>query len=138
MHSKETPKSGASLIILYTDDYKILLQDRTGISKWGEDWACFGGALELGETCDDALVREIKEELNYDIKEFYLYLSLQGEDSQYNWYYKNITKDLDKLTVLEGAGMKLFSFDEIKELNIIQRQKDRILEFENFLKKNNL
>lgn len=45
-------------------DNKILLQKR----KDDGTWAVHGGSLELGESFLDALKRELKEELNIDVK----------------------------------------------------------------------
>lgn len=56
-----------ALAVFYTQDKRILLQDRHSISKAGEEWGWFGGGLEPGETPEQALIREIKEELTIDI-----------------------------------------------------------------------
>ena len=54
------PSSGGCIY----KDGKILLQKR----KDDGEWAFHGGCLELGETFYQCLVRELKEELNIDIK----------------------------------------------------------------------
>ena len=58
-----------ALIFFYKDD-KILVQDRRDIRKFGEEWGFFGGRIEAGETPEQAVVRETKEELSYDLKDF--------------------------------------------------------------------
>ncbi len=58
-----------SLIIFYTDD-KILVQDRRDMSKWGEDYGFFGGQIEAGETPEEAVVREAREELSFELEDF--------------------------------------------------------------------
>lgn len=57
-----------AVVIFYTPDKKIFLQDRHGISKSGEEWGFWGGKIEHGETAREAATREIKEELGYDVK----------------------------------------------------------------------
>ena len=50
------PCAGCAII----KNNKILLQKRAD----NEKWAIHGGGLELGETFEEALIRELKEELN--------------------------------------------------------------------------
>ncbi len=64
-------KKTVALILPYNDKFEIILQKRKGfINKPVEvDYGFFGGHLEKGETVRQALKREIKEELNIDIKD---------------------------------------------------------------------
>jgi 8-oxo-dGTP pyrophosphatase MutT (NUDIX family) len=59
-----------SLIIFFDKNKKILLQDRTGISKFGEEWGYFGGSVEKNETPKQTIIRETKEELDFDLINF--------------------------------------------------------------------
>ena len=53
----------AAMCIIYDKDKGILLEKRTDNGMW-----CVpGGALELGETLEEALRREVKEETSLDI-----------------------------------------------------------------------
>ena len=53
----------AAMCIIYDKEKGILLEKRTDNGMW-----CVpGGALELGETLDEALKREVKEETSLDI-----------------------------------------------------------------------
>ena len=53
--------------IVVKDD-KILLQKRSDNNKWGLS----GGIMEMDETCQEAAIREVKEETGLDIKLDYL------------------------------------------------------------------
>jgi len=51
-------------VILIASNGTILLQYRDKDSKWNQDsWSEFGGQIEEGETPEEAVKRELKEEL---------------------------------------------------------------------------
>lgn len=52
----------AAMAILYNEEKCMLLEKRTDTGEWCTP----GGAIELGESLEDALKREIKEETNLD------------------------------------------------------------------------
>ena len=56
-------QDGAAVIIVNSKG-EILLQSRADRDKWGLP----GGCQELGETFEDTIIREIKEETNLDVK----------------------------------------------------------------------
>lgn len=78
--------------IIYQDG-KILLQKRQD----NEKWAIHGGAIELGESCLQALERELKEEINIKPIQPKLFGVYAGEDF-YN-EYSNGDKIYELLTV---------------------------------------
>ena len=55
-----------SAVLFYNKEGEILLQDRRGISKWGEDYGFFGGKVEEGETFEQCARREMREELEIE------------------------------------------------------------------------
>jgi mutator protein MutT len=58
-----------SVLVLYNDKKEILLQHRSKTAKRLPDyWGFFGGGIEVGETPEQALARELLEELEYHVK----------------------------------------------------------------------
>lgn len=123
-----------SVIIFYDDRKRILLQDRRGISKLGEEWGFFGGKIEEDETPEQAVVRETKEELNFDLKEYryvgeYNYEleeSLRKEFPDFDFdnilckvFIAPLKNNLPKFRLKEGKRMKLFSLDEAEKLKMV-------------------
>lgn len=108
--------------IVFCKDGKILMQDRHNIMKWGEEWGFFGGAIEAGETPEQALVREIKEELCYDLANYEYIGTCSGPLAEMmvevNMYAAPLP-DLSEFDQKEGCGMKLFTVDEARELKIV-------------------
>jgi len=119
----ETKK--VALIIFYDNKKRILIQDRKGISKFGEEWGYFGGQIEEGETPEEAVVRETKEELSFDIKDhkFIGIFKNKINDNLFVERYVFISPLKDKLSKfrqIEGRGMKLFSIDEAKKVKSVR------------------
>lgn len=57
-------KVSAGIVI---DDNKVLLTRRAPREKHGGGWEFPGGKIELGETPQECLARELKEELNIEV-----------------------------------------------------------------------
>jgi 8-oxo-dGTP pyrophosphatase MutT (NUDIX family) len=50
--------------VVFDESGKVLLHQRTDNGRW----ALPGGAIETGQTAEDATVREVKEETGYDVR----------------------------------------------------------------------
>jgi mutator protein MutT len=61
-HLNSFRRTGAAAIV-FDDQKRILLQRRTDNGDWGLP----GGAIDIGETAEQAVIREVKEETGYDV-----------------------------------------------------------------------
>mgnify|MGYP001609286324 CR=1 FL=1 len=119
-------------IILFIKDNKVLLQDRRNISKHGEEYGFFGGKIEKDETPGQALKREIKEELNFDIVDYTLFKKYHhvikeiGRDVIKHVYIAKIP-DLNIITVNEGR-LALMKFEDSFKLKMISGDVDLLKE----------
>ncbi|MFA6888768.1 MAG: NUDIX hydrolase [Candidatus Woesearchaeota archaeon] len=113
-----------ALMIFYDKQKKILLQERKTISKVGEEWGFFGGKIKSGETPDQAIKREIKEELDYEIH-VYKFLGISKQKIAPELYVEGhifiapLGNKMSQFKLQEGDGMKLFSFSEAKQLKMV-------------------
>jgi len=115
---------------LYTNTGKILLQKRNSNKKtYSGIWSVTGGHVLFGETNQEAIVREIKEEINLNIKKedvIYIttYKSKKIKDSVVNNKFFSIymvkikDEDLSSIQIQkdELEDVKLFSIYEINEV----------------------
>ena len=86
-------------------------------------WDLIGGHVELGETPEEALVREIKEELGIEIRDYTFfreYLCVDGDvRSNIKYIYMGkIDIPIDKITLLEGDYPRYFSREEIPKVKL--------------------
>lgn len=118
-----------SVLILYTSTGHILLQHRTEDAfRLPGYWAFFGGGIEQGETPTEALKREIREELSYEIQDptFLLLQKVRDEEKHENTKYVFVEQYQDQaLRLGEGQAMRWFLPDETHGLKMIDH--DRIV-----------
>ena len=97
-----------SVLILYTSSGHILLQHRTDDAfRLSGYWAFFGGGIEQGENPTEALKREIREELSYQVQDpkFLLAQKVRDEDHD-NTKYVFVEQYHDQPLLLgEGQAM---------------------------------
>lgn len=118
-----TPAPAAAALIV-TEDGRYLMQLRDqkhGIFFPGH-WGLFGGALEAGETPEDAIHRELDEELALKasnivhVTDFTFTFGRFGEITRYYFQVATAADSLKQLQLREGAALQIFSAAEILNL----------------------
>jgi mutator protein MutT len=105
-------------------DGKFLLQHRGPNADYDPNtWGFFGGHIEPGETPEQAVHREMREELQIDIQP--TYFGRYEHDSQWGRverfvFIAPLTTSLEQLRKQqqEGDDLGLFSLEEARALNI--------------------
>jgi len=104
-------------IILKNKDNKFLLQLRDNKKNIANPnkWVIFGGGLKKRENPLAGVIREIKEELNLNLKknDLALIAKIPTPIGKYHIYRAELKADLSSLRLNEGSEMKLFSKKEI-------------------------
>jgi 8-oxo-dGTP diphosphatase len=123
-------------IILENDKSEFLLylrDNKPGIPFPGH-WDLIGGHVEDGETPEEALVREFKEELNLDLKEYSFYKKyecLTGdayENIKYI-YSGKINLPVEEITLLEGVRPQYFSAADIPDVKFANILKSIVMDY---------
>ena len=116
-------KRRVAVIIFYDEKKRILLQDRRGISKFGEEWGFFGGGIEKNETPEESVIREVKEELDYQLDNYSFLKEVHYVTPEFNItlyaFIAPLKDKLKKFNQKEGKGMKLYSIEQAKKLKMV-------------------
>jgi 8-oxo-dGTP diphosphatase len=123
-------------IILENDKGELLLylRDNKPDIPFPDHWDLIGGHVEEGETPEEALVREVKEELDIDLKEYAFYkkyICLKGDayDNTKYIYTGKINLPIDEVTLLEGVRPQYFSRKEIPDVKFANILKSIVMEY---------
>jgi 8-oxo-dGTP diphosphatase len=123
-------------IILENDKGELLLylRDNKPDIPFPDHWDLIGGHVEEGETPEEALVREVKEELDIDLKEYTFYkkyICLKGDayDNTKYIYTGKINLPIEEVTLLEGVRPKYFSRKEIPDVKFANILKSIVMEY---------
>jgi 8-oxo-dGTP pyrophosphatase MutT (NUDIX family) len=111
-----------TLILFKLPDGRIILQRRTKDAPYGAGLlGIFGGWVEEGETVDECLIREIKEETSLNVEaltikpltDFIIPASEDFDKDRHFYLYECDVSSLD-FEVYEGDGAEAFTLSELK------------------------
>ena len=112
-------------IIVKDNKYLLQLKDNKKNIFFPNFWGLFGGRLDKDETFENALIRELKEETNLDVrvqkkifKTQYEMIGLKKK-RELNYCECKVVKNNDKIILSEGKKYNFFLFEQIKRLKII-------------------
>ena len=115
--------SDAVAAILVLDDGRYIMQLRDLLPEifYPDHWGCFGGAVDNGESPDESLRRELREELEFEVTQARVFTRFEfdlrplGQKRVYRTYYEVPVSSADFSTFVlhEGAQVSAFRAEEI-------------------------
>ncbi|MBU0466147.1 MAG: NUDIX domain-containing protein [Nanoarchaeota archaeon] len=132
-------KRKVSVILFIDPNGNILLQDRKSMSQHGEEYGFFGGKIEDGENPDQALVREIKEELGIKLTNFKFFKHhqkiIEEKNMDLEWFlYTAPMPGLNKINVQEGKTA-LMKFEDSFSLKMFPGEVELLKEIYDSVRK---
>lgn len=113
---------GCGALIINDKNETLLLKRTSNSRNEAGFWSKPGGGVEIGEKVEDAIKREIKEELNVDIElvKFLGYTDhiIKGENQHwvaFSYLAKIVGGELKNLEPEKHEEIKWFSFSELPE-----------------------
>lgn len=121
--TKLRPGNAVAALITIEGRYILQLRDDKNEIFFPRHWGCFGGACEIGETPERALVRELREEIDIELdpsvlryfSRFDFDLGFAGLTPVWRYFYEIElpASTFGLLRLREGADMRAFPADEI-------------------------
>jgi 8-oxo-dGTP diphosphatase len=107
---------------IYRGD-RLLLQlrdDRPDI-LFPNCWGLFGGTVDSGETQEQAIERELQEELNWTPHELQYLLTWEQSDPPglMSIFATQLDVEIDRLQLTEGQALGLFTLPELVQLPLV-------------------
>ncbi len=125
-------------IILENDNRELLLylrDNKPGI-PFPDCWDLIGGHVEEGETPEEALIREVKEELGITLDEFRFFRMYECRtgDAYPNEKYifaGRIDIPIENITLYEGERPQYFKISEIPYVNFANILREVVMDYIN-------
>jgi 8-oxo-dGTP diphosphatase len=126
-----------TLIVIYNSAMEYLLQKRDhnpGI-KYPGTWVFLGGGVKKGESPEDAIKRELYEEIGFSLSdpEWYGEFHYSDEEEEHLQYVfcKKLDLDVSRLTLREGDALKYLSWQDAQSLEFGFNIKTILLDYHN-------
>ena len=102
------------------DSYLMLLRNKKDVDMNKGKWLGVGGHIEQGETKEDALVREVKEETNLDVVSYKYHgeVYFYNKDYEEVMYLYTVNQCMGTLKECDEGTLKYIKKSEIETLNI--------------------
>jgi 8-oxo-dGTP diphosphatase len=112
----------AAMLLIVTNDGLLmhLRDDKPGIAHPG-CWAGFGGVVEVGETVEEALHREVAEETGLAVADPIFLADVvdhEGDGRLVSLFYTTDDYRPDDIDLHEGAGVAVQRFADLPKLKI--------------------
>jgi 8-oxo-dGTP diphosphatase len=118
-------KNGAAVLIMSTDKILLFHRDNIPTIPSPDCWQLVGGGIEENETPEQALVREVNEEVSFDLNNFEFIAKIKGQFGENVWFYVAfVNKDQERLFKHgkgEGQEIGWFTIDEALKLKKTKR-----------------
>jgi 8-oxo-dGTP diphosphatase len=109
------PPVEVAICILYRGDgFLMQLRDNDPQILYPGYWGLFGGHIEVGETPEIAVVRELIEEIAYGLPQVTKFDVYQDDTAIRHVFHAPLTVELAELILSEGWDMGLLTIDEIR------------------------
>jgi len=114
----ENTKHSGTGILFVNDNGQVLLclRDNKPDIPCPNCWDIIGGHIEEGETPEECIGREVKEEIGKTVEKLNFYKKYNMKDKIQYIYWEKANIDIEQTTLTEGQKLKWFTEEEIRKL----------------------
>jgi 8-oxo-dGTP diphosphatase len=112
-----TPKEVAIAILHRGDRVLFQLRDLKPDIVYPGHWGLFGGHLEPGESPEEAVIRELQEEIGFHACDLKPYGQVSDPQAVRHFFWGTLTVSLEQLTLNEGFDMAFLTLAQIRQGN---------------------
>jgi 8-oxo-dGTP diphosphatase len=111
-------KKQAATIIFIDSSNRVLLflRDNKPSIPFPNSWDLLGGAMEPGETPEQCIIREMYEEIEFDLKSPTLFKTYDLPDRIDHLFWQCANIDIQNTTLHEGQKLGWFSEEQIRSM----------------------
>ncbi len=121
---------GASIIFVNNKNQVLLfLRDDKSDIPFPNMWDVPGGHVEADETPEKCIIREMKEEMDLDLKKFQLLCVKEFDDRIEYTFWKHANLDINKIKLMEGQCLKWFTQQEAAIIKLAYGFNEIVKEF---------
>ena len=107
--------------IIFVNDQKevlLFLRDDKPDIPFPNMWDVPGGHVDDGETPEECIVREMKEEMDLDLEDFQLLSVMEFTDRVEYTFWKKANLNIQSITLHEGQKLKWFTESEARNTKL--------------------
>ncbi len=118
--------------IVFNDQKQVLVGQRVVKDQYFAKWEFPGGKIEQGESVEQALKREFKEEVGIELSDSLPFMELCHDypDRRVKLYVHTATSFTGEVAALEGQALRWVSINELSELDFLQGNQPMITKLE--------
>lgn len=124
-----TPKSANIILINDKNDVLLHLRDDKPTISYPNMWVLPGGYIEEGETPEQCIIREIKEELGVELKRVSPVVAVQRFYGMEYTFWTRANFIIEDIQLTEGQAVRWFTLDEIRKTRLGYEDKAIIEDF---------
>lgn len=132
-------KDGAKIIIMSPDKILLFHRDNIPTINSPDCWCLVGGGIEEGETPEEALIREVKEETSFNLQKYKLLTKFTGSMGEDVWLYVALVEKNEESKFIlgpgEGQAIAWFTLDEAIALKLTSGAKMLLSKYQDLLAK---
>ncbi len=111
--------NGASILFVNARrEVLLFLRDRKPDIPYPDTWDVPGGHVEQGETPEECIVREMKEEMGIDLSGFRLHCAVEFDDRIEYTFWKEAELKVEEIQLTEGQCLRWFTEEEVRSTRL--------------------